>query len=106
MYGDLELSTISEYKCVGVIVDEHFTFIPCSKTLSESSRWALSAIISKLKQFKDVEFNAFTKMYKCRCVCSEYIMECRTFCEFVRQFSSLFQELSIQEQFVSLVSNQ
>ena len=63
MFGGKELDIVSEYKYLGVIVDEHLSFAQCSKTLSESGGRALSAIISKLKQFKDVGFNTFSQMF-------------------------------------------
>ena len=63
-YGNKTLDKISEYKYLGVILDEHLTFTPCSKILSESGGRALGAVISKFKQFKDVGFNTFSKMYE------------------------------------------
>ena len=38
-------------------------FKSCSKTLAESGGRALSAIISKFKQFKDIGYDTYSKMY-------------------------------------------
>ena len=62
--GDQKLETVSEYKYLGVILDEHLTFTQCSKTLADAGGRALSAIISKFKQFKDFGFETFSKMYE------------------------------------------
>ena len=63
-YGNHDLSIVSEYKYLGVILDQHLSFESCSKTLAESGGRALGAIISKFKLFKEMGFNAFTKMFE------------------------------------------
>ena len=62
-YGEHILDTVSEYKYLGVLLDEHLKFNSCSKTLADSGGRALSAVISKFKQFKDIGFTSFTKMF-------------------------------------------
>ena len=56
--------SISVYKYLGVIMDEHLNFESCSKTLADSGSGTLSAIISHLKTFKNIGFKIYTKMYE------------------------------------------
>ena len=63
-YGATALEMISEYKYLGIILDEHLTFVSCSKTLADSGGRALGAVISKFKQFKDVGYLTFTKLFE------------------------------------------
>ena len=62
--GDISLNTVSEYKYLGVIMDEHLTYETCSKTLADSAGRALSAVLSRFKSLKDVGYGSFTKMYE------------------------------------------
>ena len=63
-YGDKNLEIVNEYKYLGVILDQHLSFKTCSKTLADSGGRALSAVMSKFKQFKDIGFNTFTRMFE------------------------------------------
>ena len=63
MYGDTILDIVNEYKYLGVILDEHLTFEACSKTLADSGGRALGAIISKFKEYKDLGYKTFTKLF-------------------------------------------
>ena len=63
-YGGKTIELKSEYKYLGVILDEHLTFTTCSKVLADSGGRALGAVISKFKQFRDVGYNTFTKMFE------------------------------------------
>ena len=51
------------YRYLGVIFDEYLTFELCARTLAESGGRALSSIISKFKQFKNIGYYTFTKLY-------------------------------------------
>ena len=62
-YGQKDLSLVNEYKYIGVILDENLTYASCSKTLADSAGRALGAVISKFKQFKEVGYHTFTKMF-------------------------------------------
>ncbi len=57
------LDIVKEYKYLGVIFDEHLNFEECSKTLADSGGRALSAIISKFKQFKDNSYSTFCTLF-------------------------------------------
>ena len=63
-YGDTQLQVVSDYKYLGVILDENLNFSKCSKMLAESGGRALSSIISKFKMFKDLGYKTFTTMYE------------------------------------------
>ena len=63
IYGNTNLNIVSEYKYLGVILDENITFTKCSKTLAKSWGRALSSIISKFKTFKDLGYKTYTSMY-------------------------------------------
>ena len=59
----LEIKTLSKYKYLGVILDEHLNFKDCSETLADSAGRALCKIIGKFKTFKDLHYRTFTKLY-------------------------------------------
>ena len=70
-YNGSKIDTISEYKYLGVIMDEHLNFKSCSKKLADSGSRALSAIISHLKTFKNIGFKTYTKsvnLVLCQCL--------------------------------------
>ena len=58
---DIEITKC--YKYLGVIVDEHIEFKECVKVLADSSGRALGAIVSKIKQLKDIGYNTLSKLY-------------------------------------------
>lgn len=62
-YGAHLLDYANQYKYLGTYIDEHLTFETCSKTLAESGGRALSAVISKFKEFKESGFKTFSKLY-------------------------------------------
>ena len=62
-YGNVNLTIVSEYKYLGVILDDHLKYTVCSKTLADSGGRALSAVVSKFKQFKDIGYGCYTKMF-------------------------------------------
>ena len=53
--GGSIIETVSKYKYLGVILDEHLTFNEYAKTLADAGGRALSKIIGKFRNFK--EFN-------------------------------------------------
>ena len=59
----MNLTIVSEYKYLGVILDDHLKYTVCSKTLADSGGRALSAVVSKFKQFKDIGYGCYTKMF-------------------------------------------
>ena len=62
-YGSSSLKTVSSYKYLGIILDEHLNFKECVKTLATAGGRALGGIISKFKTFKNVGYRTFTKLY-------------------------------------------
>ena len=57
------LEVTDSYKYLSVIFDEFLTFEKCAKTLSDSALRTLSAVILKIKRFRNIGFNTFTKLY-------------------------------------------
>ena len=53
----------NSYRYLGVIFDEHLDFDKCAKTLSDAAGRALGSIITKFKQFKNIGYKTFTKLY-------------------------------------------
>ena len=61
--NNCKINIADSYRYLGVIFDEYLTFELCARTLAESGGRALSSIISKFKQFKNVGYHTFTKLY-------------------------------------------
>ena len=55
----------SEYKYLGIILDEHLKFDSCISALASAAGRALGAIISKFKELKNVGYHTctYTKLY-------------------------------------------
>ena len=53
----------NSYRYLGVIFDEHLDIDKCAKTLSDAAGRALGSIITKFKQFKNIGYKTFTKLY-------------------------------------------
>ena len=62
--SNFELEIVNKYKYLGVIFDEYLNFKLCEETLAESAGRALSGIISKSKQIKDLGFQTFSKLFE------------------------------------------
>ena len=63
MIGDKKIALESEYKYLGVWINEFCDFSKTEKVLSESSGRALGKLISKFKGVKNMGYNTFTKLY-------------------------------------------
>ena len=61
--NNYKIELTNNYRYLGIIFDEHLTFELCARTLAESGGRALSSIISKFKQFKNIGYHTFTKLY-------------------------------------------
>ena len=57
------MNLTGNYRYLGAIFDEYLTFKLCARTLAESDGTALSSVISKFKQFKDIGYHTFTKLF-------------------------------------------
>ena len=58
------LEIVSEYKYLGVLIDEHLSFEKATAMLAEAGGRALGSIISKFKKMKDCSFRTFEKLYE------------------------------------------
>ena len=61
--NNCKINLTGNYRYLGVIFDEYLTFELCARTLAESGGRALSSIISEFKQFKNIGYHTFTKLY-------------------------------------------
>ena len=57
------IETVKKYKYLGIILDEHLDFKECAKTLCEAGGRALSKIIGKFRNFKDLNYRTYTNLY-------------------------------------------
>ena len=60
--ADLEI--VEEYKYLGLVFNEFYEMGKTVEFLSSSAGRALGAIIAKFRQYKDVGYNTFTKLYE------------------------------------------
>jgi hypothetical protein len=60
----MDLSITDKYKYLCVFFDEHLTFEYCASILGNSAGRALGGVIAKFKQFKNVGYKTYTKMYE------------------------------------------
>ena len=61
--NNCKINLIGNYRYLGVIFDEYLTFKLFARTLAESGGRGLTSIISKFKQFKNICYHTFTKLY-------------------------------------------
>jgi hypothetical protein len=57
------LKTVESYRYLGLVLNEFLVFDKSVEILSESAGRALGAIIGKFRNYRDVGFNTFTKLY-------------------------------------------
>ncbi len=62
MVKNLPLECVSDYKYLGIILDENMTFDKTAEMLSSSAGRALGAIINKVRVNKDLGFNSYTTL--------------------------------------------
>ena len=62
-YDTKVLERVSDYKYLGVCLDECLNYKKCSSILADSAGRALGGIISKFKNLKDCGFKTFTKLF-------------------------------------------
>lgn len=62
-FGNMSLNVVSQYKYLGIVLDEHLTFDECVESLSQSGFRALGGLISKFKILKNVSFKTFSMLY-------------------------------------------
>ena len=62
-FGTTALSTVSNYKYLGVLLDEHLNFDKAVEELCHSAGRALGTIIGKFKTLRNVGYNTYTTLY-------------------------------------------
>ena len=63
-YGECDVLYTSQYKYLGIYVDEYLKYDIGIKNLSDAGQRALGSIIGKCKQLKDFSYRTFTKLYE------------------------------------------
>ena len=71
-FGSKEPSVVNSYKYLGFSLDEHLDFVQGVDVLSSSAGRALSSVIAKFKDLRNVGFTTYTKLYNC---CVKPILE-------------------------------
>ena len=69
LYGQNILAYSSEYKYLGCTLSEHLDYTPTADILAKASSRALSSVLSKYKEFKGLDYNSYSKLYK-SCICT------------------------------------
>ncbi len=62
-YGNENIQIVTQYKYLGVIMDEHLDFNILTSTLASSAKRALGSIYTKYRNLKGLRCLTFTKMY-------------------------------------------
>jgi hypothetical protein len=62
--GDNAIEYVSNYKYLGVYIDEHMKFDIAATNLAKSGSRALGALLSKFKLSNDMGFKTFEKLYE------------------------------------------
>lgn len=57
------VEVLTEYKYLGIILDEHLKYKSATKMLANAGGRALGGIISKFKGFKDIGYETYTKLF-------------------------------------------
>ncbi len=60
-YDSLPIECVSEYKYLGILLDEHMDFKKTAHLLANSAGRALGAVINKDKANKDLGFNTLSE---------------------------------------------
>ena len=61
--GGEEINKTSEYKYLGLILDEHLKLGCCAETIAASASRALVSVISKFKSFRDMGYETYTTLF-------------------------------------------
>ena len=62
-FGAINLEIIDKYKYLGTVLDEHLNYNVTADVLAGAGGRALGAIISKFKQFRNIGYSTFTKLF-------------------------------------------
>ncbi len=61
-YNNLDIECVSEYKYLGVLLNDHMDFTKTANLLANSAGRALGSVINKVKMNKDLGFKSFTTL--------------------------------------------
>ena len=63
-FGQSNFEYVCKYKYLGILLDEFMDFNSCASHLADSASRVLGAVIAKFRQFRNVGFKTFDKLYK------------------------------------------
>ena len=63
-YGNIKLERTTEYRYLGIHLDQHLDFKLCSHVLTDAGMKALGGVINKFQNMKDCGYNTFTKLFE------------------------------------------
>ena len=76
LFDESNLEIVSSYKYLGITLSEYLDFNVTANVLAGAAGMALSAILEKFKEFGNVGFKAFTKLFESNAATvSEYASE-------------------------------
>ena len=71
-FGNIPIDIVSNYKYLGLFLDEHMNYEKAVDTLCGSAGRALGSVINKFKSLHNIGFSTFTKLYNS---CVHSVME-------------------------------
>ena len=63
MYGSSKIEMVDTYKYLGVVLSDHLKHSVIAEVLASAGGRALGAVITKFRNFRNIGFSTFTKMY-------------------------------------------
>ena len=63
MFDGSEIEKVSQYKYLGVLMDEYLNFEVLANVLAGAGGRALGAVLTKFRSFGNIGFNSFSKLY-------------------------------------------
>jgi hypothetical protein len=61
--GGKEVSKVSDYKYLGLILDKNLKYAECAEAMAASASRALGSIISKYKSYRDMGYKTYTNLF-------------------------------------------
>ena len=65
MFDGDEIEKVSQYKYLGVVLDEHLNYDVIANVLAGAGGRALGAVLTKFRSFGNIGYNSFTKLFNC-----------------------------------------
>ena len=62
-YENSQIEIVNRYKYLGVLLDDHLDFSTTAELLAGAAGRALGAVLTKFKNFRNIGFNTFRKLF-------------------------------------------